>query len=195
MVESDTWTRHDWRTTADGRNATTKKTPPSVGIPRQRKSSRRPQPVREDVIAALSTATREIEVVALRSEVTALKQELGALRGRVDILEAAFVAAKPSRDEFQWLAEVYKLTGESRYDQAIDVLFENVDDLGLDACDRFLRVVDLNRLEAHLLVGVLSITLSRAADLPYRPKVVELVERRLQEIAPERVARLMNGLR
>lgn len=181
------------RTKADAAKAETK------GKTVRRRKIRRAQPVRQDVIAALSTATREIEVSVLRGEVVTLRRlegEVTELRQRLEQLEAKLLeVTQGSPNKFGWLSEVYKLTAEGRVNAAIDVLFENVDELNSDDCDQLLHAVDLNRLDTHLLVGLLSITLSRAADLTHRSKVVEMVERRLEEIAPDRVARLMVGLR
>lgn len=96
---------------------------------------------------------------------------------------------------FQWLESVYSLVVDTDFDRAIDVVFENVELLTDNQCDLMLRSVDLARLEANLLVGLLSITLERRERLPYRDQFVRGVEARLRVLAPERLAGLMVGLR
>lgn len=97
--------------------------------------------------------------------------------------------------DFRWLAELY---AEQRTDAAIDILFRRVDELltarEFEVCNDLLRCIDLNRLDTNLTVAVLSITLAAAERLPYRQQFVWRVAEHLQDIAPERAARLLEGL-
>ena len=98
-----------------------------------------------------------------------------------------------------WLDEVYSLTARGEIDSAIDVLFDHVDDLLLEGdfstCNELLIAVDLKRLDTNLLIAILSITLSASEKLPNRTLLVSRVEKRLAELAPERLHSLMDGLR
>ena|SRR5258706_999632 len=96
---------------------------------------------------------------------------------------------------FPWLENIYRLVDFKNYDAAIDVLFENIDELGNQQCDLALRSIDLTRLDTNLLVGLLSITLERAPELPSRVALVRAVEQRLLVLAPDRLAGLLAGLR
>lgn len=98
-----------------------------------------------------------------------------------------------------WLDTVYSLVARGKPDDAIDVLFDRVDDLLIAGefprCNDLLHAVDLARLDIDLLVALLSITLRAAPHLPDRPWLVQRVEKRLREIAPDRIEGLMRGLR
>lgn len=96
---------------------------------------------------------------------------------------------------FSWLDTVYALVQAQRFDAAIDELFENVVDLATEQCELLLKSVDLDRLDTNLLVGLLSITLERATELPSRTSLVRAVEQRLLVLAPSRVDGLLQGLR
>lgn len=96
-----------------------------------------------------------------------------------------------------WLEEVYSLVDHDP-DAAIDVLFARVDDW-LSAgefhhCNTLLQTMDTQRLDTNLLVAVLSATHRVAEYLPDRPAFVHRVRARLQDLAPDRVERLLTGL-
>jgi len=99
---------------------------------------------------------------------------------------------------FSWLAHLYILVDEGHIDQSIDVLYDRVDDLLLagdfGTVDNLLGIIDLDRLDSYLLIGMLSITLAAASKLPSRPEFVEKVRGRLTLLAPDRVGRLLKGL-
>lgn len=98
-----------------------------------------------------------------------------------------------------WLEDMYCLVAKGDIDNALDVLFDKVDDLLLagsfEECNRLLPLIDVGRLDTHLLVSVLSITKAASGLLPARQQLVRRVEERLAVIAPERVERLLGGLR
>ena len=98
-----------------------------------------------------------------------------------------------------WLNDVYSLVAADGPDDAIDVLFNNIDDMLLAGdfarCDDLLMVIDPKRLDTNLLVAALSITKAAAEKLPTRARFVQRVERRVGELAPERLESLLSGLR
>ncbi|MFO7561391.1 MAG: hypothetical protein R6X02_02005 [Enhygromyxa sp.] len=109
--------------------------------------------------------------------------------------DSAYFVGKPP----PWLASLYELVEQGSIDEAIDLLFDHVNDLlfddRADECDELLQAIDLDRLDTNLLVSLLSVTLPARAVLPSRPALVERVDRRLTELAPARVDRLLSGLR
>lgn len=110
------------------------------------------------------------------------------------------VSRVPARPEAPfWLDEVYAFVDQDDNESAIDLLFERIDD-HLDAgefgtVDGLLRTIDLSRLNITLITGVLSITTAARSALPERAAFVTRAENRLRELAPDRLERLMRGLR
>ena len=98
-----------------------------------------------------------------------------------------------------WLATLYDLVDQDSIDPAIDLLFDHINDLLFEDraadCDGLLQQIDVARLDTNLLVSLLSVTSPARAVLPSRTALVERVERRLNLLAPTRVARLLSGLR
>lgn len=80
---------------------------------------------------------------------------------------------------------IYKLCLEDRSDEAIDLLFDRVDDLLLegrmDEVDRLLEQVKLERLNEDLLVAFLTITAAAWDKLPAREKYREKMRRLMVE--------------
>lgn len=94
-----------------------------------------------------------------------------------------------------WLNTVYALVEKGDQNLAIDVLFYEVDDMSNQECDKILLRVDLDQLDVALMIGLLSITLVRKAELYNRVEVFRQVEERLmKDLAPERVVGLLRGL-
>ncbi len=108
-------------------------------------------------------------------------------------------ASLPPPDGPIWLGDVYSLVDQDRPDEAADILFDRIDDLLVDGqfgrCDELLRAIDLKRLDTHLIVALLSITRAAARHLPYRTRLFERAQERLSILAPDRVERLLAGLR
>jgi hypothetical protein len=127
----------------------------------------------------------------LRRFLSFLRQEgPKALRATVEHDAAALV----------WVDEMYSLIGQEHFEQAIDILFEKIDDLLLAgemrSCNDLLRTLDLNRMrDSRMLLGLLSITRAAASELEYRRIIVTRVEVLLRKTHPERVGRLLSGLR
>lgn len=99
---------------------------------------------------------------------------------------------------FDWFEKMYGLVEGDRADEALDILFEEVDTLlrdDMDLVTEMFEAIDLSRLDTNLLVGVLSITLAGKEYLPSRPQLVQRVEERLRILASERIEGLMKGLR
>lgn len=98
-----------------------------------------------------------------------------------------------------WLEDIYSLVAQGKVDDAIDVLFHNMNAMfrrgEFVLCNEWLRAIDLKRLDANLLVGLLTITRSVSAQLSFRAKLVTKIEELLQSLAPGRAERILNGLR
>lgn len=106
-------------------------------------------------------------------------------------------AATPG-DSLMWLGELYSFVARHEPDNAIDVLFSHVDDMlsegAFHRCDALLKTIDPKRLDSNLLVAALSATKRAAHQLAERQAFVRRVRARLQELAPDRVERLLSGL-
>lgn len=100
--------------------------------------------------------------------------------------------------EQTYIERIYTLVATGEVDDALDVLIDHFDDLflagGWSRCDEDLRLIDLDRLDITLLVGVLAATLCAKAHLPYRATLLPLIRDRLEERDPSRVERLLVGL-
>lgn len=112
-----------------------------------------------------------------------------------------------------WLNDIYTFVSENKDEEAMDLMFTKFGDL-LDGgefkkVNEILPTIDLRKLNLNLLVGLLCITrcgtnspsdfLASYYDpesLPYRPKLVEEIEKTMYEIEPtERIDKLLEGLR
>lgn len=114
-------------------------------------------------------------------------------------LTATSLGAQPKSSAFAWLDHVYSLTAKNESDAAIDVLFPKMDKLfregHFDTADDVLRAVDVARLNTSLMVAVLAITRPAKASLPQRQVLLQRIERRLRELEPDRVERLLRRVR
>lgn len=101
--------------------------------------------------------------------------------------------------EEPWVLQMYDLVASKRLEEAIDLLYDNVDDMLLEGkmqeCDDILQQIDIRRLDSYLMIGLLSITLSASEHLPHRKVLVEEIENYLRATEPERADALMKGLR
>jgi hypothetical protein len=121
------------------------------------------------------------------------------LTPRASATEASDKATlRPRPLNLRWLETVYTRVAAGDPDGAIDVLFEEVDNLLVDAdfsaVDSVLRSIDPMRLDTNLIVAALSVTLRASPQLSARERFVQRAEQRLGEIAPDRVDRLLAGL-
>lgn len=112
-----------------------------------------------------------------------------------------------------WLHDVYMFVSKNKDEEAIDLLFAKIGDLldngEFEKVNEILPTINLRRLNLNLLVGLLCITrcgTNKPFDflasyynpelLPYRPKLVEEIEKVMYEIEPtERIDKLLEGLR
>ena len=64
--------------------------------------------------------------------------------------------------EPHWLVDIYSWVNLKKFDIAIDILFEKIDDLLIDGqfdeCNELLLAIDIKRLDHNLIVATLSIT-------------------------------------
>lgn len=97
------------------------------------------------------------------------------------------------------LEPVYRMVASGEIRKASDILFEMVNDLLLAGefkqCNDLILSADLDQLDTNLLVGLLAITCAAKEHLPGRPGLVTRVEKKLLELAPDRITGLMAGLR
>lgn len=107
--------------------------------------------------------------------------------------------ASPDPRGLAWLDNVYVFVAQGNVDDAVDIIFDRLDDALCEgdfrACDSVLRATDLSRLDTHAIVGFLSITLAAREQLHERSRFVTRAERRLRVLAPDRIDGLMSGLR
>lgn len=103
-----------------------------------------------------------------------------------------------SAEAFGWVEQMYSHVAASKIDEAVDILFDHIDELLLagdfSACDDLLHVIDPKRLDTHLLVAALSMTKAAAPRLSSRVRFVNRVTARLKELAPDRWEALVQGL-
>lgn len=99
-----------------------------------------------------------------------------------------------------WLEQVYLLTMAHKIDNAVDIVFERLDELfrheKFEDCDNILQIVDLYKLETNLIIAFLSITLRAADKLPSRGNFVNRARQRFlaMELEPDRISKLLRGL-
>lgn len=88
-------------------------------------------------------------------------------------------------DVGRFLERIYEAVARGDLDGATDELYDRVDGLldqgDLAACDRILRTVDPGRLDSHLMVAFLVITLPARAQLREREAFRDAVERILTD--------------
>jgi hypothetical protein len=98
-----------------------------------------------------------------------------------------------------WLNEFYELAKINKNDLGMDLLFDNVDEMLCDGkfkeVDDLLETMDLSILNTTLLIGLLSITSAAKNKLKNRASLVQRIEEIFKVTDPERVDRLLKGLR
>jgi hypothetical protein len=101
--------------------------------------------------------------------------------------------------QLNWLASLYSLVSCGQTDQAIDLLFRNVDkscrtgDFSL--VDSLVRSVDVKRLNIELLLALVAITKRPAEKLAHRGSLLVAVQREIKRIEPNRADRLLKRVR
>ena len=100
---------------------------------------------------------------------------------------------------FLWLKDVYTNIDAGNTDDAMDMLFDRLDDMFLTGmfgvADALLSHIDVDRLDTTMCVAVLATTFCAKDRLKARAHLVRRVEKRLKKIAPNRAERLMRGRR
>ncbi|MCY1009724.1 hypothetical protein OV079_30000 [Nannocystis pusilla] len=109
---------------------------------------------RFDAVVIASTTARLVDRYVYEVKVSRLLSPGAAVTRRA---EPNVVEATPA-----WVQHIYELVKTDELDDALDVLFENVDDLlrqgRMALVDDVLQRFDLERLEPTLLTGLLAIT-------------------------------------
>jgi len=99
----------------------------------------------------------------------------------------------------EWVEVAYSQVFQSNNEGAVDVIFDQLDQLLLDGdflkCDEVLREIDVNLLNAHTIIAILSVTLRASKKLENRVDFVSRARQRLEEITPNRVDVLLLGLK
>jgi hypothetical protein len=97
-----------------------------------------------------------------------------------------------------WLNLIYDFVENNLVDEAIDLLFTKINELlvnkKFECCNTLLKAIEIKRLNIDLLLGLLSITLSAANKLPFRKELILNIEKRIAELAPNRVRSLLKNL-
>ncbi len=98
----------------------------------------------------------------------------------------------------QEISYAIALERSGKHRKALDKLYRALDKLlqgdRLADCDRVLQEVNVEAMNTHLLVGLLTITALDAGRLPSRTDLFSRVRARLVELAPDRYERLLAGL-
>lgn len=94
-----------------------------------------------------------------------------------------------------WIEEMYALVAAGETDDAIDVLFDAVDDACLegrfDDVDVWCESIDVTKLGPDLLVAVLCITHAPKPYLSKRAALFARIHDRLYELVPDEAAELL----
>lgn len=97
-----------------------------------------------------------------------------------------------------WLQKLYDFVANSKDDDAIDLLFDNIDDLlidhRVDLCEKILKIIDLEKLNGNLLIGLLCVTKGAKDYLPSRNKILSDIKEIFEKNEPHRVEGLFKGL-
>jgi hypothetical protein len=105
---------------------------------------------------------------------------------------------KPEGSAMEEIVYAAALERSGKPRKALDRLYRAIDGLirsgAVAECDRVLRDVNINEMQTHLLVGLLTITASDAHRLSSRSALAKRVRSRLVELAPDRVDKLVAGL-
>lgn len=133
------------------------------------------------------------------SAITTVSKRVPTTLSASPVLNWSLVAVSLVNPARHWLEDVYSDVRSGRTEKAIDLLFERIDTLlndeDFDGCDDVICKIDFARLDTNLMIAALTITLAAKDRLRKRRQMVERVESRLQSIAPDRVERLLAGLR
>lgn len=80
-----------------------------------------------------------------------------------------------------WLDKAAKLEADGKPDDALDVIYDTLDDLIIageyDFVDNIISRIDVTKYSLHLLLGVASVTYYAAERLPLRTAFVDKVKK------------------
>lgn len=97
------------------------------------------------------------------------------------------------------IQQIYKFVDIKRDDKAIDLLFYTVDyymrNGQFDLLDKLIQEIDLDKLSLSLMIGVLTITLPAKKQLLSREAIYDKIKEKIIQLDPERVDRLLVGLK
>ena len=100
--------------------------------------------------------------------------------------------------DLNWLAALYGLVQANKEAEAIDVIYNQIDDLlvagKLAECNEVLANVDVGRLDITTTLAVLSITPATMAELTNRQRFATMAARKVRAEAPDRAEALLAGL-
>lgn len=105
----------------------------------------------------------------------------------------------PKADNWHtFLRGLEKRVAQGRVDNALDVLYDRVDDLLLEGafntCNALLACVDVERSDETLLLGILTITHAARERLPRRAEFFRQVRGRILRTSPNEAEGLLQGL-
>lgn len=101
-------------------------------------------------------------------------------------------------NEIQWINQIYSYLDHGDRDAVIDLLFDTFEKLyikNIEQLNNILQIIDLDRLDSYVLFALLCLTFEGKERLSYRSTLVQKIENRLKILVPDRVEKLMSGLR
>ena len=97
-----------------------------------------------------------------------------------------------------WFDELYSNMEKGKIHAAMDILYEKIDDLFIEEkfckVDEILTRLDLERLDANLLAGVLTITLPAKDSLKKHAELFDRIAAILRKRLPDRAEAILRGL-
>ncbi len=164
----------------------------------------------------------EPSATAIQKDHAAIRERLGAIldevRGNLDDSAAGRVKLRrrfqdedvaaasaslrawpvPAASVAQEISYAVALERSGKHRKALDKLYRALDRLvrsgRFSECDRILEEINVDQMNTHLLVGVLTITAPDSQRLASRAGLFRRVRTRLSRLAPERSERLLAGL-
>lgn len=97
-----------------------------------------------------------------------------------------------------WLSKIYSLVEEENDDEAVDLLFDEIDGLlankKFEICNSLLEKINPHELNVNLNVSLLAITIDAHSCLPYRANLVKIIREIFEKQEPSQVNALLKGL-
>ena len=110
-------------------------------------------------------------------QATEKKEKLGGVQGQKSSNDISIKQpATPLYNWPQWLTDAVSLENAGREDEALDLVYRNVDELlrngQFNDVETLIREVNVDDLPTDVMLGILSITLSARGHLPSRTRFV-----------------------